>query len=86
MIKIGDNNRVYTVKIACFDVEPEKQEKALEFLKMKLTRRKRINLRPKGFDDGVLLAQVIPMDSNEDISNTLVKEGFGRLTCAPARN
>ena len=81
VLLIGDNNRTYTVKIACTEISPDYEEKSLEWLKRQLPRHTKVNLRPKGSIDGVLVARVIPINSDIDISEKYINEGFAKKTC-----
>ena len=81
VLLIGDNNRNYTVKIACTEISPELEEKSVDWLKKELPRHTKVNLRPKGTLDGVLLAKVIPINSNIDIAEKYIKEGLAKNKC-----
>ena len=81
VLLIGDNNRTYTVKIACTEVSPNFEERSVEWLKQQLPRHTKVNLKPKGSVDGVLVAKVIPLNSKNDISEKYIKEGFAKNTC-----
>ena len=78
---IGDNNRNYTVKIACLDVIPEKENDAINFIKSQLPRSSRVNLRPKGSKDGMLIAKIFPLESDVDIAQKLIDEDLANSTC-----
>ena len=81
VLLIGDNNRTYTVKIACTEISPDLEEKSFNWLKKQLPRHTKVNLRPKGSVDGVLLAKVIPFNSDIDISEKYVNEGLAKNKC-----
>ncbi len=81
LIQIGDSNRSYTVKLACVKVFPEKEQLAKEFLKSELPRNMRINLRPQGTIDGVLISRIQDLRGEYDISERLIIEGFAESTC-----
>mgnify|MGYP001383031650 CR=1 FL=1 len=78
---IGDNNRNYTVKIACTEISPDLEEKSVQWLKKQLPRHTKVNLKPKGSVDGVLVAKIIPFDSNVDITEKYVNEGLATNKC-----
>ena len=83
-MQLGDNNRNYTVKLACLEVDPVDEESAKSWLRSELPRRKRVNLRPESSHDGVLLARVIPLES--DIEMMIARQAvFGRQ-CQRALN
>ena len=81
ILLIGDNNRTYTVKIACTEISPDLEEKAVVWLKEQLPRHTKVNLRPKGSADGVLVAKVIPFNSDIDITEKYINEGLARGKC-----
>ena len=81
VLLIGDNNRTYTVKIACTEISPNSEEKSMSWLKKKLPRHTKVNLKPKGFLDGILVAKVIPINSNIDISEEYINEGLAKNKC-----
>ena len=81
LIQIGDNNRIYTVRLACLKVDSYNENKALEWLKLELPRRKKVNLFPLDSVDGVLVAKVIPIGSQQDLGERLIELGLGRSTC-----
>tara|TARA_Y100001968_G_scaffold247310_1_gene231755 strand:- start:2269 stop:2616 length:348 start_codon:yes stop_codon:yes gene_type:complete len=81
VLLIGDSNRTYTVKIACTEVSPDLEEKSVIWLKKKLPRHTKVNLKPKGSIDGVLVAKIIPINSNIDISEEYINEGLAVNNC-----
>ncbi len=81
ILQVGDHNRIYTVKIACFEVNPSKQEQARSFLKSQYKRRRKVNLRPVSSEEGVLVAGIIPIDSRKEIGEEMIEKGFGNSTC-----
>ena len=81
VLLIGDNNRTYTVKIACTEISPDLEEKSVNWLKKELPRHTKVNLKPKGSVDGVLVAKVIPFDSDIDINEEYINEGLATNKC-----
>ena len=81
VLLIGDHNRTYTVKIACTEISPDLEEKAVNWLKKQLPRHTKVNLKPTRSVDGVLVAKVIPFDSNVDITEKYINEGLAREKC-----
>ena len=81
VILVGDNNRTYTVKIACTEISPDLEERSVIWLKKKLPRHTKVNLKPKGIVDGVLVAKVIPFKSNMDITEQYFNEGLATNNC-----
>ena len=81
VLLIGDHNRTYTVKIACTAISPDQEEKSVNWLKKQLPRHAKVNLKPEGSVDGVLIARVIPFNSNIDISEKYINEGLAESNC-----
>ena len=81
VLLIGDNNRTYTVRIACTEVSPDLEEKSVSWLRKQLPRHTKVNLKPKGSVDGVLVAKVIPFNSSIDIGEKYINEGFATNKC-----
>ena len=81
VLLIGDHNRTYTVKIACAEINSDFEERSINWLKKQLPRHTKVNLRPQGSVDGVLVARVFPINSNIDIAEKYISEGFAEKTC-----
>ena len=81
VLLIGDHNRTYTVKLACTSVSHDLEDKSVDWLKKQLPRHTKVNLRPEGSADGVLIARVIPVNGNGDISKKYINEGLAENNC-----
>ncbi len=81
VLLIGDHNRTYTVKIACAEISSELEERSVEWLKRQLPRHTKVNLKPKGSEDGVLVAKIIPLNSSKDITDKYISEGLAENKC-----
>ena len=81
VLLIGDNNRTYTVKIACTEISPDFEEKSIVWLKRQLPRHTKVNLKPKGSLDGILIAKIIPFNSKIDITEKYINEGLATNNC-----
>jgi len=81
VLLIGDNNRTYTVKIACTETSPDLEERSIKWLKKQLPRHTKVNLKPQGSIDGVLVARVIPFNSDIDITEKYINEGLAKNKC-----
>ena len=81
ILLIGDNNRTYTVKIACTEISPDLEERSVNWLKKQLPRHTKVNLKPKGSVDGVLVAKVIPLNSKVDLTEKYINEGLATDKC-----
>lgn len=83
LLQIGDGNRNYTVRLACLAVSPEANSDAVAWLRQQLPRRSRVNLRPVGSQDGILVARVSRLESgangqlpSPDLGQGLVTAGL----------
>ena len=80
-LQIGDRNRSYTVQLACIQVDSLKEKTSIDLLKKILSKKKKVNLKPRGSSNGILLARVISIEKDLDLSQVLYDEGVGTLTC-----
>ena len=76
LLQVGDSNRSYSVELACVAVDPEQQQPAIDWLRQQLPRRSRVNLRPMGNHDGILLARVQKLGDATDLGNGLIEAGL----------
>ena len=76
LLLVGDHNRSYSVELACLAVEPEQQPAAIDWLRRQLPRRSRVNLRPIGNHDGILLARVQKLVDRSDLASGLIAAGL----------
>jgi hypothetical protein len=76
MLQVGDSNRSYSVELACVAVDPDQQQPAIDWLRQQLPRRSRVNLRPMGNHDGILLARVQKLGEATDLGNGLIEAGL----------
>ena len=85
LLQVGDQNRSYSVSLACVDLAPTEAAAATTWLRADLPRRTRVNLRPFGADQGLLVARVQRLDRDTDLANDLVAAGYGQLRseCGP---
>ena len=84
LLQVGDRNRNYSVQLACVKVDPEDEQQAQDWMRRELPRRRRVNLRPEGSSDGVLLARVTPIGDDLDLGAALVRKGLAEVTCPGA--
>ena len=80
LLQVGDSNRSYSVELACVAVEPDQQQPAIDWLRQQLPRRSRVNLRPIGNHDGVLLARVQKLGDATDLGSGLIEAGLASPT------
>jgi hypothetical protein len=84
---IGDRNRSSLVLLGCMEVAQGSEAEAQAWLRERLPRHSRVNLRPLGERDNHLLALVTPVDAPEggDLSSGLIEAGLAhRIPCGPA--
>ena len=81
VLLIGDNNRTYTVKIACAEISPDLEEKSVNWLRKQLPRHTKVNLKPRGSIEGILVAKVIPINRDIDITEKYINEGLAKNKC-----
>lgn len=79
-LRVGDQNRGYLVELACVSVAEANSPAALEWLRRQASRGTRVNLRPLGEHDGVLVAQVRILSSGLDLGEGLVARGWAVAT------
>ena len=81
LLQVGDQNRNYTVQIACVDIDQDMKLQAKTWLRGQLPRKKRVNLRPLSTENGILLARVIPFGNEKELGIMMVEKGFGKSSC-----
>ena len=79
LLLIGDQNRTYSVRLACADIIQGQEQNSIAFLRKQLPRRQKVNLMPMGSKDGLLLARVRPLGSSQDLSSLLVENQLAKL-------
>jgi hypothetical protein len=85
-LRVGDQNRGYLVDLACIAVEDTDSQAALEWLRGQGSRGTRVNLRPLGTHDGVLVANVRILSSGLDLGEGLVAQGLATALPCPETN
>ncbi len=80
-LTIGDNNRTYKVQIACLEVDSSKEGDTVNWLRKNLPRKTKVNIKPRGFKDGTLIASLVEIKSNQDIAESLEEKDLGRFNC-----
>ena len=76
LLQLGDQNRSYTVQLACITVSADHEIEAIAWLRQAAPRRTKVNLRPMGQDQGVLLARVQPLAAANDLGSGLLAAGL----------
>ena len=57
------------------------EEKATSFMKSMLPRHTRINLKPTGYTDEMLIARVITLNGQKDVAEMISSEGLAKIRC-----
>lgn len=86
LLQLGDGNRSYTVELACLQVPLDSQQQAMAWLRQQLPRHSRVNLRPLGQREGVLLARISRLDGGapQDLGDAMVAAGLAEpQPCSP---
>jgi hypothetical protein len=83
LLQVGDGNRSYTVELACMAPIESQADQALAWLRQQLPRRSRVNLRPIGNRDGILLARVQKLGAPQDVSGGLIAAGLAEPLSEP---
>ncbi|MBD2421999.1 hypothetical protein [Cyanobium sp. FACHB-13342] len=78
LLQLGDQNRSYTVELACIAVPEAQQDQALAWLRQAVPRHSRVNLRPMGQNQGVLLARVQKIGAADDLGAGLIAAGLAQ--------
>jgi len=75
---IGDRNRTSMVRLGCMTVTPGSEAAAQAWLRLRLPRRSRVNLRPLAeTDNEILVARVSGLDRETgDLADGLVAAGL----------
>jgi endonuclease YncB( thermonuclease family) len=81
VLQVGDGNRNYTVELACIRVDQAQEQASIDWLRHELPRRSRVNLRPMGQDNGVLVAKVQKLGDPKDLASGLVAAGLAESSC-----
>ena len=87
LLQLGDGNRSYVVELACLHVLPDSQQQATAWLRQQLPRHSRVNLRPLGQREGVLLARISRLDGGapQDLADAMIGTGLAEpQPCSPA--
>lgn len=82
-LRVGDQNRGYLVDLACIAVTEANRQPALAWVRQHGPRGTRVNLRPVGERDGVLVASVQVLSNGLDLGESLVEQGLATITPCP---
>jgi hypothetical protein len=79
-LRVGDQNRGYLVDLACVSVAEADRQPALDWMRRHGPRGTRVNLRPAGQRDGVLVASIRVLSTDLDLGEGLVAEGLATVS------
>lgn len=83
LLQVGDQNRSYSVQLACIEVPLDNQMIAQAWLRRHGQRGTRVNLRPISEENGKLVAKVSVLKSGIDLGEAMVAEGLASaLPCS----
>jgi endonuclease YncB( thermonuclease family) len=80
LLQIGDQNRTYSIQLACLSVPESNQQEALAWLQKHGPRGTKVNLRPISEQDGRLVAQLRVLRTGQDLGEAMVAEGLATPT------
>lgn len=83
LLRVGDQNRGYLVELACLEVEEANSQQAVNWLRRHGSRGTKVNLRPVGEHDGLLVANVRVLNSGLDLGEGLVAQGLATALPCP---
>ena len=81
-ILVGDQNRNLTIGLFCVDVNENDELEATNLLKSEFPRGSKVKIKPFGFKDNVLLAQVFKIKGNKEMSELLVAKNLASQICS----
>ncbi|MFM1798677.1 MAG: hypothetical protein RLZZ117_955 [Cyanobacteriota bacterium] len=82
-LRVGDQNRSYLVDLACVSVAEADRQSAMEWIRRHGSRGTRVNLRPLGQEEGVLIAAVRVLSNGLDLGEGLVAQGLATPSPCP---
>ena len=80
-ILVGDQNRNLTIQLFCVDVNENYEAEATNLLKSEFPRGSRVKIKPFGFNENILLAKVINIKSNKEMTELLVAKDLTKENC-----
>lgn len=93
LLRVGDSNRSFGIRIACIDIPPARAEEARTYLQQQLPRRTRVNFRLTGRDgsEGPVVGEIYRLPDGTDLATGLLESGLatireGELVGCPSAN
>ena len=81
-ILVGDQNRNLTIKLFCVDVSNNNEPKAIDLLKKEFPRGSKVEIKPFGYKENILIAKVFNIESTKEMSELLIAENYTKEDCA----
>ena len=78
---IGDQNRNLSINLACSNVDLEDEITALELLRIKFPRGTKVKIKPLGFKDNNLLAEIYKLNDNVEMNKLLYTNNLSDQVC-----
>ena len=80
-ILVGDQNRNLEIKLFCVEIENKNEQKAISLLKREFPRGRKVKIKPLGFSEGILTAEVFDIYSGKEMSETLRSQNLLNKEC-----
>ena len=80
-ILIGDQNRNLSINLVCSNVNLEDEIAALELLRIKFPRGTKVKIKPLGFKDNNLLAEIYKLNDNIEMNQLLYTNNLSDQVC-----
>jgi len=80
-IRIGDQNRNISINLACSNVNQEDESAALELLRKKFPRGTKVKIKPLGFRDNNLLANIYKLSEDIEMNQLLYLNNLSDQVC-----
>ncbi|EEE39415.1 hypothetical protein [Prochlorococcus marinus] len=80
-ILVGDQNRNLTIGLFCVDVDENDEIEATNLLKSEFPRGSKVKIKPFGFKENVLLAQVFNIKGTKEMTKLLVAKNLSSEIC-----
>ena len=80
-ILVGDQNRNLTIRLFCVDVNENDEIEATNLLKSEFPRGSKVEIKPLGFKENVLLAKVFNIKGTKEMTELLVAKNFSSEIC-----
>jgi len=80
-ILVGDQNRNLTIGLFCVDVNEKDEIKSTNLLKSEFPRGSKVNIRPFGYKENILLAKVFNIKGTKEMAELLVAKDLIRDIC-----